>query len=81
MKVKRFLAFFKDDKKNNHLYKDGKEYATEARFDIVAEDEDEALEMIKKEGYNPDDFYLDETGGVKDPGGHYFKKSITDARL
>lgn len=80
-KVKRFEAMYKDDYKNNHMYKDGEIYATEVRFDIIARDEERAFEMIEEEGHNPEEFYLDEVPGVKNQMGKYFPERIRDARL
>ena len=79
--MKRFDAIYKDDSKNNHLLRDGKIHATEVRFDIMAESKERALELIKKEGENPDDFDVEETSGVKDQMGRYFPESIKDARI
>lgn len=79
--IKRFEAFYKNDTKNNHLLKDGKIYATEVRFDIIARDEERAFEMIEEEGHNPEEFYLDEVPGVKNQMGKYFPERIRDARI
>lgn len=79
--MKRFNAIYRDDSKNNHLLKDGKIEATEVRFDIIAESDERALELIKKEGENPDDFDVEETTGVKDQMGRYLPESIKDARI
>jgi hypothetical protein len=79
--MKRFDAIYKDEKKNNHMLSDGKIYATEVRFDIVSESKERALELIEKEGENPDDFDVEETSGVKDQMGRYFSESIKDARI
>lgn len=79
--MKRFEAIYKNDSKNNHLLENGEIYATEVRFDIIAESEERALELIAGEGENPDDFNLDEVGGVRDQMGNYFPESIKDARI
>ncbi len=79
--MKRFEAFYKDDSKNNHMYQDGEVYATEVRFDIIARDEERALELIEGEGEDPDDFYLEQVSGVKDQMGRYFTERIRDARI
>jgi hypothetical protein len=79
--MKRFDAIYKDDTKNNHMLKDGEIHATEVRFDIMAESKERALELIEKEGENPDLFELDETSGVKDQRGRYFPENIRDARI
>jgi hypothetical protein len=63
------------------MLSDGKIYATEVRFDIVAESKERALDLIEKEGENPDDFDVEETSGVKDQMGRYFPESIKDARI
>lgn len=79
--MKRFEAIYKDDSKNNHMTKGGQVMATEVRFDIIAESEDRALELIKQEGENPEEFELEQVSGVKDQMGHYFPESIRDARI
>ena len=79
--MKRFDAIYKDDSKNNHLLRDGEIHATEVRFDIMAESKERALELVEKEGENPDDFDVEETSGVKDQMGRYFPESIKDARI
>ncbi len=79
--MKRFEAFYKDDSKNNHMYQNGEVYATEVRFDIIAESEERALELIEGEGENPDNFYLEQVSGVKNQMGKYFTENIRDARL
>lgn len=81
-KMKRFEAIYTDNNKNNHLTnKDGEVFATEVRFDIIAESEERALELIEQEGENPDDFELEQVSGVKDQMGRYFPESIRDARI
>jgi hypothetical protein len=79
--MKRFEAFYKKDSKNNHMLQDGKIAATEVRFDIIAESEERALELIEQEGENPEDFELEQVSGVKDQMGRYFPESIKDARI
>lgn len=80
-KVKRFNAYYKEENKNSHMIGTQGETYIEIRFDIIAEDEEEARAMIEEEGEDPDDFVIEETGGVKDQMGNYFKKEIRDARL
>lgn len=60
---------------------DGSVAATEVRFDIIAESGERAMELIEREGEDPDDFYLEETVGVKDQSGRCFPESIRDARI
>lgn len=79
--MKRFDAVYKDDKKNNHIIRNEEIYATEVRFDIMAESEERARELIESEGEDPDDFDLEEAFGVKDQMGRYFKENIRDARI
>ena len=80
--MKRFEAIYKNDSMNNHLFLKKREpVATEVRFDIIAESEERAFELIEKEGENPEDFYLEQTTGVKDQMGRYFPERIKDARL
>lgn len=79
--MKRFDAIYKDDSKNNHLIKDGKVFATEVRFDIVAESKERAMELIEQEGEDPKDFELEQVSGVKDQMGKYFPESIQDVRI
>lgn len=79
--MKRFNAIYKDDTKNNHMLKDGEIHATEVRFDIIAESEKRALELIEQEGEKPEEFELEETSGVKDQRGRYFSEGIRDARI
>ena len=59
----------------------GEFYATEVRFDIIAESEERARELIESIDMNPDDFYLEETIGVKNQMGMYFEEHIRDARI
>lgn len=79
--MKRFEAFYVQDEKNNHLMKDGEIYATEVRFDILAETKERALELIDREGGKSSSFYLEEVNGVKNQMGKYFPESIRDARI
>ena len=79
--MKRFEAFYKDDSKNNHMYQDGEVYATEVRFNIIARDEERAMELIESEGEDPYNFYLEQVSGVKDQMGKYFPENIRDARI
>jgi hypothetical protein len=80
--MKRFEAFYKNDTENNHLLQDGKVFGKEARFDIIAESEARALELIDQEKEDSSKFYLEEMSGfVKDQMGKYFPESIRDARI
>lgn len=80
--MKRFEAFYKNEEGNGQLLdSNGKLYATEVRFNIIAKDEQRALELISQEGENSNAFYLEETFGVKDQMGRYFPESIKDARI
>lgn len=80
--MRRFEAFYKDEERNGHLLNSsGELYATEVRFDIIAIDEQRALELIEQEGEDSSEFYLEETFGVKDQMGRYFPESIKDARI
>lgn len=80
--MKRFEAFYKNEESNGHLLdSNGELYATEVRFDIIARDEQRALELIDQEGEDSSVFYLEETYGVKDQMGKYFTESIKDSRI
>lgn len=80
--MKRFEAFYKNEENNGHiLNSEGEKYATEVRFDIIARDEQRALELIDDEGEDSEGFYLEEVSGVKDQMGRYFPESIKDARI
>lgn len=79
--MKRFEAIYTDNSKNNHMTKDGEVMSTEVRFDIIAESEERALELIEQEGENPEEFELEQVSGVKDQMGRYFPESIRDARI
>ena len=78
--MKRFEAIYTNNK-NNHLNKDGDVFATEVRFDIIAESEDRAIELIEQEGENSNEFELEQVPGVKDQTGGYLLESIKDARI
>ena len=81
-KMYRFDAFYKNDQKNNHILDaNGNVAATEVRFDIIAESEERALELIEQEGEDPDDFRLEMTIVAKDQMGRYFPERIRDARV
>lgn len=80
--MKRFEAFYMNEENNgNLLNSNGEVYATEVRFDIIAKDEQRALELIDQEGEDSNEFYLEEISGVKDQMGRYFPESIRDARI
>ncbi len=79
--MKRFEAFYKKNDKNSHLEKGGKVFAKEVRFDINAENEEKAMELIDLEGEDSSEFYLEEISVAKDGLGRYFPESITDARI
>jgi hypothetical protein len=79
--MKRFEATYKNENKNNHLLADGEVFATEVRFDIIAESEERAIELIEEQGENSNEFILQQVSGVKDQMGRYFPESIKDARL
>ena len=76
--MKRFEAFFTGPA--NQLIM-GTGYAIEASFDIIAETEDRALELIEAEGSDPDDFYLEETNCHKTQMGRDLPEGITFAGL
>jgi len=57
------------------------EIAFEVTFDIIAETEDRALELIEEEGSNPDEFYLAETNCNKTQMGRDLPEGISDAGL
>jgi len=76
--MKRFEAFFTGPA--NQLIM-GSGYAIEASFDIIAETEDRALDLIEEEGSDPDDFYLAETNCNKTQMGRDLPEGISDARL
>ena len=78
--MKRFEAFKKDHNSRNQLIMTN-EIAFEVTFDIIAETEDRALELIEAEGSDPDDFYLEETNYHKDQMGRDLPEGITFAGL
>ena len=78
--MKRFEAFKKDQNSRNQLIMTN-EVAVEVTFDIIAETEDRALELIEEEGSNPDDFYLEETNCNKTQMGRDLPEGITFAGL
>ena len=78
--MKRFEAFKKDKNSRNQLIMTN-EIAFEVTFDIIAETEDRALELIEAEGSDPDDFYLEETNYHKDQMGRELPEGITFAGL
>lgn len=81
-KMYRFEAFYKNEEKNEHMLDaNGEVAATGVRFDIIAESEERALELIEQEGEYPDDFRLEMTIGAKDQMGRYFTERIRDARI
>ena len=78
--MKRFEALKKDKNSRNQLIMtDG--IAFEVTFDIIAETEDRALELLEAEGSDPDDFYLEETNCNKTQMGRDLPEGISDARL
>ena len=78
--MKRFEAFKKDQNSRNQLIMTN-EVAFEVTFDIIAETEDRALDLIEAEGSDPDDFYLEETNCNKTQMGRDLAEGISDARL
>ena len=76
--MKRFEAFFTGPA--NQLIM-GTGYAIEASFDIIAETEDRALELLEEEGSDPDDFYLEETNCHKTQMGRDLPEGINYAGL
>jgi len=76
--MKRFEAFFTGPA--NQLIM-GPGYAIEASFDIIAETEDRALELLEEEGSDPDDFYLEEIDYHKDQMGRDLPEGINYAGL
>ena len=76
--MKRFEAFFTGPA-NQLIMKDG--FAIEASFDIIAETEDRALELLEEEGSDPDDFYLEEIDYHKDQMGRDLPEGINYAGL
>ena len=78
--MKRFEAFKKDKNSRNQLIM-GTGYAIEASFDIIAKNQDRALDLIEAEGSDPDDFYLEETNCNKTQMGRDLPEGITFAGL
>ena len=76
--MKRFEAFFTGPA-NQLIMEDG--FVLEARFDIIADSKERALELIEEEGSNPDDFNLEEINYHKDQMGRDLPEGISDARL
>ena len=76
--MKRFEAFFTGPA-NQLIMEDG--FVLEARFDIIADSKERALELIEEEGSNPDEFYLAEINYHKDQKGRDLAEGISDARL
>lgn len=81
--MKRFTAAYSDKNNTNQLRTEsGQFYAEEARFDIIAESEARALELIAQQGENPEEFELSEvSSAAKDEMGRFFPESIRDARI
>jgi len=78
--MKRFEAFKKDQNSRNQLIMTN-EIAFEVTFDIIAETEDRALELIEEEGSDPDEFYLAETNCNKTQMGRDLPEGISNAGL
>jgi len=76
--MKRFEAFFTGPA-NQLIMEDG--FVLEARFDIIADSKERALELIEEEGSNPDEFYLAETNCNKTQMGRDLPEGISDAGL
>ena len=76
--MKRFEAFFTGPA--NQLIM-GPGYAIEASFDIIAKNQDRALEELLEEGFDPDDFNLEEINYHKDQMGRDFPEGINYAGL
>lgn len=81
--MKRFEATYSNQNQNGKLTTEsGEVYATEVRFDIIAENEARALELIAEQRENPEEFELTEiSSAAKDAMGRYFPESIRDARI
>lgn len=78
----RFEAFYKDGSMSNYMIdSDGGVYAIEARFNIIADSEERALELIEEQGEKPEDYYLVKSDCPKDQLGRYFQERIIDARI
>ena len=78
--MKRFEAFKRDKNSRNQLIM-GTGYAIEASFDIIAKNQDRALELIEEAGFDPDDFNLEEINYHKDQMGRDLPEGISDAGL
>ena len=78
--MKRFEVFKKDQNSRNQLIM-GTGYAIEASFDIIAKNQDRALEELLEEGFDPDDFNLEEINYHKDQMGRDFPEGINYAGL
>ena len=76
--MKRFEAFFTGPA-NQLIMEDG--FVLEARFDIIADSKERALELIEEEGSNPDEFYLEEINYHKDQMGRDLPEGINYAGL
>ena len=76
--MKRFEAFFTGPA--NQLIM-GTGYAIEASFDIIAKNQDRALELLEEAGFNPDDFNLEEINYHKDQMGRDLPEGINYAGL
>ena len=78
--MKRFEAFKKDQNSRNQLIMTN-EIAFEVTFDIIAETEDRALELLEEAGFDPDDFNLEEINCNKTQMGRDLAEGISNARL
>ena len=78
--MKRFEVFKKDQNSRNQLIM-GTGYAIEASFDIIAKNQDRALELLEEAGFNPDDFNLEEINYHKDQMGRDLPEGINYAGL
>ena len=76
--MKRFEAFFTGPA-NQLIMETG--FAIEARFDIIAESKERALELLEEAVPNPDEFYLAETNCNKTQMGRDLAEGISDAML
>jgi len=79
--MKRFEATYKDDSRNEHMTLGGENHATAVVFDIIADSEDRALQLIDGKGEDSSAFELDEVSGIKDQRGRFFSERIKDCRL
>ena len=78
--MKRFEAFKKDQNSRNQLIMETG-FAIEVTFDIIAENQDRALELLEEAGFNPDDFNLEEINYHKDQMGRDLPEGINYAGL